>query len=193
MLEPADLAKQSYVLKEEQLARESEKIREIELRIQKEINEKRLELSMREQELREMEMRIARERSAMSETPPPPDDAASTADEGARPSSLQGPAVAGGAAAFAHDARHSSIDEPITASSPSPRLPPLSPKRLLSVNLSDVAITASSPSPRLPPLSPKRLQSVNLSDAPPLAPLKHSETADSIPGGFSVVKQEDSR
>jgi hypothetical protein len=62
-LNPEDLANQSYRLKEEQLAREEEKLREIELRVQKEINEKRLELTAREQELREIEARISRERS----------------------------------------------------------------------------------------------------------------------------------
>lgn len=64
LLNPEDLANQSYLLKEEQLQREEEKLREIELRVQREINEKRLELLNREQELREIEARIARERSA---------------------------------------------------------------------------------------------------------------------------------
>lgn len=64
LLNPEDLANQSYLLKEEQLQREEEKLREIELRVQKEINEKRKELLAREQELREIEARIARERSA---------------------------------------------------------------------------------------------------------------------------------
>lgn len=64
LLNPEDLANQSYLLKEEQLQREEEKLREIEVRVQREINEKRMELSAREQELREIEARIARERSA---------------------------------------------------------------------------------------------------------------------------------
>lgn len=64
LLNPEDLANQSYLLKEEQLQREEEKLREIEIRVQKEINEKRMELLAREQELREIEARIARERSA---------------------------------------------------------------------------------------------------------------------------------
>lgn len=64
LLNPEDLANQSYLLKEEQLQREEEKLREIELRVQKEINEKRMELLAREQELRDIEARIARERSA---------------------------------------------------------------------------------------------------------------------------------
>lgn len=64
LLNPEDLANQSYLLKEEQLQREEEKLREIEIRVQREINEKRLELLAREQELREIEARIARERSA---------------------------------------------------------------------------------------------------------------------------------
>uniref|UniRef100_A0A060TE32 ARAD1D04620p n=1 Tax=Blastobotrys adeninivorans TaxID=409370 RepID=A0A060TE32_BLAAD len=68
LLNPEDLANQSYILKEEQLAREEEKLREIELRVQKEINDKRLELTAREQELREIEARIARERSMEAES-----------------------------------------------------------------------------------------------------------------------------
>jgi cell division control protein 11 len=70
-LNPEELANQSYMLKEEQLAREEEKLREIELRVQKEINEKKLELLAREQELREIEARIARERQ-MSSNPSSP-------------------------------------------------------------------------------------------------------------------------
>ncbi|CAN6673368.1 cell division control protein 11 [Trichomonascus vanleenenianus] len=67
LLNPEDLANQSYLLKEEQLQREEEKLREIERRVQKEINEKRLELSAREAELREIEARIARDRASGSE------------------------------------------------------------------------------------------------------------------------------
>lgn len=70
-LNPEELANQSYMLKEEQLAREEEKLREIELRVQKEINEKKLELLAREQELREIEARIARDRQ-MSSNPSSP-------------------------------------------------------------------------------------------------------------------------
>lgn len=64
LLNPEDLANQSYLLKEEQLQREEEKLREIELRVQREINEKKMELVVREKELREMEARLSRERSA---------------------------------------------------------------------------------------------------------------------------------
>lgn len=71
LLDPEDLANQSYILKEEQLAREEEKLREIEMRVQKEINDKRLELTSREQELREIEARISRERTASVEPSSP--------------------------------------------------------------------------------------------------------------------------
>lgn len=64
LLNPEDLANQSFILKEEQLQREEEKLREIESRVQREINEKRMELVAREQELRQIEARISRERSA---------------------------------------------------------------------------------------------------------------------------------
>lgn len=64
LLNPEDLANQSYMIKEEQLQREEEKLREIELRVQKEINDKRMELLAREQELREIEARISKEREA---------------------------------------------------------------------------------------------------------------------------------
>ncbi|KAI5283084.1 hypothetical protein KEM54_002432 [Ascosphaera aggregata] len=61
-LGPEDLASQSYRLKEEQLRREEEKLREIELKVQREIQEKRQELLARESQLREIEARMARER-----------------------------------------------------------------------------------------------------------------------------------
>ena len=51
-------------LKEEQLRREEEKLKEIELKVQKEINEKRQELLARESQLREIEARMHREQSA---------------------------------------------------------------------------------------------------------------------------------
>lgn len=75
LLNPEDLANQSYILKEEQLAREEEKLRDIEMRVQKEINDKRLELSSREQELKEIEARISRERTASIEPPSSPSSA----------------------------------------------------------------------------------------------------------------------
>ena len=62
-LNPDDLASQSVRLKEEQLRREEDKLREIEIRVQREINEKRQELLARESQLREAEGRITREQS----------------------------------------------------------------------------------------------------------------------------------
>ncbi|KAG6880026.1 hypothetical protein C0992_007823 [Termitomyces sp. T32_za158] len=49
---PEDLANQSVRLKEEQLRREEEKLREVELRVQREINEKRQQLLAKEETLR---------------------------------------------------------------------------------------------------------------------------------------------
>ncbi|RQM07442.1 hypothetical protein DH86_00002902 [Scytalidium sp. 3C] len=63
-MNPEDLASQSVRLKEEQLRREEEKLREIELKVQREINEKRQELLARESQLREIEARMQREQSA---------------------------------------------------------------------------------------------------------------------------------
>ncbi|KAL1740476.1 Septin-domain-containing protein [Schizophyllum fasciatum] len=56
---PEELASQSVRLKEEQLRREEEKLREIELRVQREINEKRQELLAKEESLRNLETRLA--------------------------------------------------------------------------------------------------------------------------------------
>ncbi|KAI0670070.1 GTP binding protein [Trametes maxima] len=62
---PEELASQSVRLKEEQLRREEEKashysiLREIELRVQREINEKRQELLAKEESLRNLESRLA--------------------------------------------------------------------------------------------------------------------------------------
>ncbi|KAH8806886.1 septin [Flagelloscypha sp. PMI_526] len=56
---PEELATQSVRLKEEQLRREEEKLREIELRVQREINEKRQELMAKEESLRNLESRLA--------------------------------------------------------------------------------------------------------------------------------------
>jgi len=55
---PEELANQSVRLKEEQLRREEEKLREIELRMQREINEKRQELMAKEESLRNLESRL---------------------------------------------------------------------------------------------------------------------------------------
>ncbi|KAF8248168.1 putative septin AspA [Wilcoxina mikolae CBS 423.85] len=62
-MNPEDLASQSVRLKEEQLRREEEKLREIEVKVQREINEKRQELLARESQLKEIEARMAREAS----------------------------------------------------------------------------------------------------------------------------------
>ncbi|RKF76859.1 Septin-like protein spn3 [Golovinomyces cichoracearum] len=62
-MNPEDLASQSVRLKEEQLRREEEKLREIELKVQREINEKRQELLARESQLKEIEARMQREQS----------------------------------------------------------------------------------------------------------------------------------
>ncbi|KAH6679958.1 Septin-domain-containing protein [Plectosphaerella plurivora] len=64
-----DLATQSIRLKEEQLRQEEEKFREIEIRVQREINEKRQELLAREAQLRDIEARIQRETLAASPAP----------------------------------------------------------------------------------------------------------------------------
>ena len=61
-MDPDDLANQSVRLKEEQLRREEEKLREIELKVAREINEKRQELLARESQLKEMEARVQQER-----------------------------------------------------------------------------------------------------------------------------------
>lgn len=62
-MNPEDLASQSVRLKEEQLRREEDKLREIEIKVQREINEKRQELLARESQLREAEGRMTREQS----------------------------------------------------------------------------------------------------------------------------------
>lgn len=66
-INPEDLANQSVRLKEEQLRREEEKLREIEVKVQREINEKRQELLARESQLREIEARMQREQSHTDE------------------------------------------------------------------------------------------------------------------------------
>lgn len=57
-IDPQSLANQSVRIKEEQLRREEEKLREIEIKVQREINEKRQELLARESQLRELESRM---------------------------------------------------------------------------------------------------------------------------------------
>lgn len=56
---PEEMANQSVRLKEEQLRREEEKLREIEMRVQREINERRQELLAKEESLRHLESRLA--------------------------------------------------------------------------------------------------------------------------------------
>ncbi|KAG2225240.1 hypothetical protein INT45_001463 [Circinella minor] len=58
-LNPEDMASQSVRLKEEQLKKEEEKLREIELKVQREIQEKRAELLSKEEALRNLEARLA--------------------------------------------------------------------------------------------------------------------------------------
>lgn len=68
-MNPEDLASQSVRLKEEQLRREEEKLREIEVKVQREINEKRQELLARESQLKEIEARMNREQNMSSQAP----------------------------------------------------------------------------------------------------------------------------
>jgi cell division control protein 11 len=67
-LDPQSLASQSVRLKEEQLRREEEKLREIEVKVQREINEKRQELLARESQLKELESRMVREQTPSQPT-----------------------------------------------------------------------------------------------------------------------------
>lgn len=55
---PEDMANQSVRLKEEQLRREEEKLREIELKVQREIQLKRQELLAKEDSLKVLEARL---------------------------------------------------------------------------------------------------------------------------------------
>ena len=59
-MNPEDLASQSGRMTEERLIREQDKLKEIELRMQKAINEKRQELLVRENELKELEAKMAK-------------------------------------------------------------------------------------------------------------------------------------
>ncbi|TEB32994.1 septin [Coprinellus micaceus] len=63
---PEDLVNQSVILKEEQLRREEEKLREIELKMQRELNERRQQLLAKEAALRDLETRIAAQGSNTS-------------------------------------------------------------------------------------------------------------------------------
>ncbi|KAH7418924.1 Septin-domain-containing protein [Cadophora sp. MPI-SDFR-AT-0126] len=68
-MNPEDLASQSGRMTEERLIREQEKLKEIELRMQKAINEKRQELLVRENELKELEAKMYREHPGQLEAP----------------------------------------------------------------------------------------------------------------------------
>lgn len=54
-------------MQEERLRQDEEKFREVELRLQREIEEKRQELLVREAQLREIEARLQREAAAAAE------------------------------------------------------------------------------------------------------------------------------
>ncbi|KAH7303513.1 putative septin AspA [Rhexocercosporidium sp. MPI-PUGE-AT-0058] len=60
-MNPEDLASQSGRMTEERLIREQDKLKEIEVRMQKAINEKRQELLVRENELKELEAKMYRD------------------------------------------------------------------------------------------------------------------------------------
>ncbi|KIR58936.1 hypothetical protein I312_104512 [Cryptococcus bacillisporus CA1280] len=65
-IHPEDMANQSVRLKEEQLRREEEKLREIELKVQREIQLKRQELLAKEDSLKVLEARLAAQNAAHS-------------------------------------------------------------------------------------------------------------------------------
>ncbi|GEM10591.1 GTP binding protein [Rhodotorula toruloides] len=67
-----DLATQSVRIKEEQLKREEDKLRELELRTQRELAERRQELLAKEELLRSLEARLADAQHSNSSTPLPP-------------------------------------------------------------------------------------------------------------------------
>ncbi|CZS94364.1 probable CDC11-septin [Rhynchosporium agropyri] len=68
-MNPEDLASQSGRMTEERLIREQEKLKEVELRMQKAINEKRQELLVRENELKELEAKMYRDHPDQLEAP----------------------------------------------------------------------------------------------------------------------------
>lgn len=68
-MNPEDLASQSGRMTEERLHREQEKLKEIEIQMQKAINEKRQELLVRENELKELEARMYRDHPEQLEAP----------------------------------------------------------------------------------------------------------------------------
>lgn len=60
---PDEMANQAVRIKEEQLKREEEKLRDIELKVQKEIAEKRQQLLAKEEALKSLEQRLAQSNS----------------------------------------------------------------------------------------------------------------------------------
>ncbi|KAL2075226.1 hypothetical protein VTL71DRAFT_169 [Oculimacula yallundae] len=68
-MNPEDLASQSGRMTEERLIREQDKLKEVELRMQKAINEKRQELLVRENELKELEAKMYRDHPEQLEPP----------------------------------------------------------------------------------------------------------------------------
>lgn len=64
---PEDMATQSVRLKEDQLRKEEEKLREIELKVHREISEKRQELLAKEESLRNLESRLAAQNTSMND------------------------------------------------------------------------------------------------------------------------------
>ncbi|BGP42197.1 Cell division control protein 11 [Rhodotorula kratochvilovae] len=68
---PEDMATQSVRLKEDQLRREEQQLRDLELRSQRELAEKRQELLAREEVLRNLEARLAAAQVQGTGTPPP--------------------------------------------------------------------------------------------------------------------------
>ncbi|KAG4431916.1 hypothetical protein IFR05_012603 [Cadophora sp. M221] len=68
-MNPEDLASQSGRMTEERLIREQDKLKDIEVRMQKAINEKRQELLVRENELKELEAKMYRDHPEQLEAP----------------------------------------------------------------------------------------------------------------------------
>jgi cell division control protein 11 len=62
-LNAEDMASQSVRLKEEQLKKDEEKLRDIEFKVQREIQEKRAELLNKEEALRSLEAKLSQAQS----------------------------------------------------------------------------------------------------------------------------------
>lgn len=71
VLDAKELADHSYYVKQAKLLREQENIRDMEMRVQQEIEAKKKELQARESALREIEARISREVSRANSVPSP--------------------------------------------------------------------------------------------------------------------------